>query len=170
MLPASSAPGAKWLMQPALPSPLPHPDAVAALARSFPLNPTAPTAARPPLSQSPPEFSCIKEAACIALRQRVDQAHKQAFSQQEHNHAAAQEFSRNSVSEGVAAGSCESDFRLLLTKQELRSIVNDDACACILRALETDEPDAIALRRTTASGRWINFHTDAAARTVQVGA
>jgi hypothetical protein len=41
--------------------------------------------------------------------------------------------------------------------------VNDDACASILRALETDEPDAI-------SGRWINFHTDAAARTVQVGA
>ena len=40
----------------------------------------------------------------------------------------------------------------------------------ILSALETDAPDAIAMHRTTASGRWINFHTDAAARTVQVSA
>ena len=52
--------------------------------------------------------------------------------------------------------------------QLLRSIVGDDAVARILNALETDAPDAIALLRTTASGRWINFHTDTAARTVQV--
>jgi hypothetical protein len=76
----------------------------------------------------------------------------------------------NDVSDGVAAGSCEGDFRLLLTLQDLRSIVGDDAVARILKALETDAPDAIALRRTTASGRWINFHTDTAARTVQVSA
>jgi hypothetical protein len=75
----------------------------------------------------------------------------------------------NTVAEGVATGSCEGDYRLLLTLQELRSIVGDDACARVLTALETDEPDAIALRRTTASGRWINFHTDKATRTVQVG-
>ena len=49
-------------------------------------------------------------------------------------------------------------------------MVGDDACARILAALETDAPDAIALRRTAASGRWINFHTDTgASRTVQVG-
>ena len=46
--------------------------------------------------------------------------------------------------------------------------MGDDACARILTALETDAPDAIALRRTSASGRWINFHTDKSARTVQV--
>ncbi len=37
-------------------------------------------------------------------------------------------------------------------------MVGDDSYARVLTALETDEPDAIALRRTTASGRWINFH------------
>ena len=78
--------------------------------------------------------------------------------------------SYNTVADGVAAGSCEGDFRLLLTLQELRSIAGNDACARILCALETDAPDAIALRRTAASGRWINFHTDTAARTVQVRA
>ena len=76
----------------------------------------------------------------------------------------------NEVTDGVAAGSCEGDFRLLLSLQELRSMVGDDACARILAALESDAPDAIALRRTAASGRWINFHTDTgASRTVQVG-
>jgi ubiquitin len=168
-LPASSSPGAQWLMQPALPSPLPHPDDVAALALTFPLHPTAPTAARPPLAQSPPAFSCVSEAACIALRARVDQAHNRAFAQQAHNQAGVQALAaRNSVSDDVAAGSCEGDFRLLLTLRELCSMVGDDACSLMLKALETDEPDAIALRRTTANGHWINFHTDPAARTVQV--
>ena len=50
--------------------------------------------------------------------------------------------------------------------QLLRSIVGDDAVARIPNALETDAADAIALRRTTASGRWINLHTDTAARTL----
>ena len=57
---------------------------------------------------------------------------------------------------------------LFITLQELQATVGDDACAHILSALETDAPDAIALRRTSASGRWINFHTDTAERTVQV--
>ncbi len=42
----------------------------------------------------------------------------------------------------------------------------------ILRVLNLGEsdaaPDAIAVRRTEATGRWIGFHTDRAARTVQV--
>ena len=49
-------------------------------------------------------------------------------------------------------------------------VVGNAAWVEISSALETDAPDAIALRRTTASGRWINFHTDTAARTVQVSA
>jgi hypothetical protein len=115
-------------------------------------------------------YFCNILRRCVALRRRVDQAHTLAFSHQAQDHAATQAFAvHNTVAEGVATGSCEGDYRLLLTLQEMRSIVGDDACARVLTALETDEPDAIALRRTTASGRWINFHTDTAARTVQVG-
>ena len=118
----------------------------------------------------PSVYFCNILRRCVALRRRVDQAHTLAFSHQAQDHAATQAFAvHNTVAEGVATGSCEGDYRLLLTLQEMRSIVGDDACARVLTALETDEPDAIALRRTTASGRWINFHTDTAARTVQVG-
>ena len=162
MLPASPFPVAEWLMQPIFPSPPPHSDAVTALARSSPLHPTAPTAARPPLSQSPPAFSCVTAASCIALRQRVDQAHNRAFSQQAQNHAGSQALAADYswAAQGVAEGSCEGDYKLLLTLPELQSIVGGDAYARIMCALETDEPDAIVLRRTTANGRWINFHTD----------
>jgi hypothetical protein len=105
----------------------------------------------------------------MALRARVDQAHSRAFLQHTQDLADLQvQYSGNDVAQGVAAGSCEDDFRLPLALQELRSVVGDDACARILSALETDAPDAIVLRRTVASGRWINFHTDTAARTVQV--
>jgi len=118
-----------------------------------------------------PAFSCVAEAACVALRKRVDQAHTRAFAQKKYDYEANQTLGTcNEVAGGVAAGSCEGDFRLLLTLQELRETVGDGACARILAALETDVPDVIALRRTTASGRWINFHTDTAARTVQVRA
>jgi ubiquitin len=168
-LPAPCVPGAQWLMQPALPSPLPPPSAVAELVRSFRQQTLAPTAARPPLSELLPAFSCVAEAACMALRARVDQAHSRAFLQHTQDLADLQvQYSGNDVAQGVAAGSCEDDFRLPLALQELRSVVGDDACARILSALETDAPDAIVLRRTVASGRWINFHTDTAARTVQV--
>jgi hypothetical protein len=170
-IPAISASGAQWLTQPALPEPLPHPDDVAALVRAFNDHETStPSASRPPLSDSPAAFSCVSQAACITLRNIIDQAHTRTYSQQLHDHAGAQPVVavRNKVADGVAAGSHEGDFKLLLTLHELRSIVGDDACERILSALETDTPDAIALRRTTASGRWINFHTDAAARTVQV--
>jgi hypothetical protein len=64
--------------------------------------------------------------------------------------------------------SCENDFRMLLTLQELRAIAGHETCMRILSALETETPDAIVLRRTVASGRWIDFHTDTVARTVQV--
>lgn len=172
-IPAISASGAQWLTQPALPKPLPHPDDVAALVRAFNdhESSTPPSASRPPLSDSPAAFSCVSQTACIALRNIIDQAHTRTYSQQLHDdHAGAHPVvaERNKVADGVAAGSHEADFKLLLTLHELRSIVGDDACERILSALETDTPDAIALRRTTASGRWINFHTDAAARTVQV--
>jgi ubiquitin len=170
-LPAFSAPGAQWLMQPALPDPPPTLDAVEVLALSFPPHPTAPSAARPPIAETLPAFSCVAEAACIALRERVDRAHNIAFGQKKQDHESNQAVAEcNDVADSVAAGSCESDFRLLLTLQELQSMVGDDSCARILVSLETEAPDTIALRRTSASGRWINFHTDTAARTVQVQA
>ena len=170
-IPVASALGAQWLMQPALPEPLPHPHEVKALVELFPPHPSAHSAPRPPLVESPSAFSCVSEAACVALRKLVDQAHNQAYSQQRQALPVPQLLAaRNKTAQGVAAGSCEGDFKLLLSLQELQSIVGDDAISCILRALETDEPDAIALRRTAACDRWINFHTDAAARTVQVGA
>lgn len=168
-LPAPCVPGAQWLMQPTLPSPLPPPNAVAQLVRSFHPHTLARTAPRPPLSESLPTFSCVSETACLALRERVDEAHSRAFLQHTQDLEDTQVLHAvNEVAVGVAAGSCETDFRLPLTLQELRSVVGEDACARILSALEIDAPDAIALRRTTASGRWINFHTDKAARTVQV--
>ena len=168
-IPAPSVPGAQWLMQAGLPEPLPRPDAVAALARSFPPHSYSPTAARPPLLQSPHAFSCVTEASCIALRNLVDREHDRTFAQRAALDAETQYLAqRNDVCASVAEGSSEGDFRLLLTLQKLRSIVGDDSCAQIMSALEAEAPDAIALRRTTASGRWINFHTDTAARTVQV--
>jgi hypothetical protein len=168
-LPAPCVLGAQWLMQPTLPSPLPPPNAVAELVRSFHPHTLARTAPRPPLSESLPAFSCVSETACLALRKRVDEAHSRAFLQHTQDLEDTQVLHAvNEVAVGVAAGSCETDFRLHLTLQELRSLVGEDSCARILSALETDAPDAIALRRTTASGRWINFHTDKAARTVQV--
>ena len=168
-LPAPSVPGAQWLMQAGLPEPLPRPHAVAALARSFPPHSYSPTAARLPLLQSPSAFSCVTKAACIALRNLVDREHDRTFAQRAALDAETRCLAqRNDVCASVAEGSSEGDFKLLLTLQKLRSIVGDDSCAQIMSALEAEAPDAIALRRTTASGRWINFHTDTAARTVQV--
>ena len=162
-LPATSAPGAQWLMQPALPHPLPTPEAVAAVAAAL----HGSSSARPPLLlHSAPAFSCVSLDACAALRARVDGAHR-AFVET-NTSVAAPRAANNDVAHAVASHSCADDFRMLLSLRELLAIVGKEACACILAELETDSPDAIALRRTTASGRWINFHTDTAARTVQV--
>jgi hypothetical protein len=68
----------------------------------------------------------------------------------------------------LVSGNCESDFRLLLCAQELEAVVGGSAFRRIMSALEADAPDAIVVRRTVATGSWINFHTDTVARTVQV--
>ena len=161
-IPSSSAPGAQWLMQPSAPCAPPPPEAVAAIAAAL----HGSSSARPPLHHSAPAFSCVSPAACAALRARVDRAHL-AFSSAKTQDKTTR-LVVNDVAHGVVSNSCADDFRMLMTVQQLRSIIGRDACARILSELETDSPDAIALRRTTASGRWINFHTDTAARTVQV--
>jgi hypothetical protein len=103
------------------------------------------------------------------LANLLDREHDRTFAQRAEHDAEAQYLAqRNDLCASVAEGSSEGEFRLLITLQKLRSMVGDDSCAQIMSALEAEAPDAIALRRTTASGRWINFHTDTAARTVQV--
>jgi len=161
-LPASSAPGVHWLMQPSAPCAPPPPEAVAAIAAAL----HGSSSARPPVPHSAPAFSCVSPAACAELRARVDRAHL-AFASAKTQDKTTR-LVVNDVAHGVVSNSCADDFRILMTVQQLRLIIGRDACARILSELETDSPDAIALRRTTASGRWINFHTDTAARTVQV--
>jgi hypothetical protein len=77
----------------------------------------------------------------------------------------------------VAAGSRADDFKVMLSARELEEAVGAGPYAAILAALAglreggdgpLHEPDAVALRRTVATGRHIPFHTDRAARTVQV--
>ena len=77
----------------------------------------------------------------------------------------------------VAAGSRADDFKVMLSARELEEAVGAGPYAAIMAALAglregvdgpLREPDAVALRRTAATGRHIPFHTDRAARTVQV--
>jgi large subunit ribosomal protein L40e len=75
--------------------------------------------------------------------------------------------SRSALEWGIEAGTCDTDFRLVWPREQLKAAIGPAAYASIVRALRS-EPDAVALRRTSATGRWINFHTDSAARTVQI--
>ncbi len=68
----------------------------------------------------------------------------------------------------MAIGSCETDFKLLLSPAQLLNIIGPIGYDMMLAALGCSVPDAIAIRRTEATGRFIAFHTDHAARTVQV--
>ena len=168
-LPASSFSCAKWVMLPAIPSPLPPPAAVTVLVRSLVSQPRASWAARIPTPDTLPPFSCLSEEACAALIQRADQAHAGAYtslSQKEYAPCSAAPCS--GLAQALVNSSCENDFRLLLSLQELLAVAGDYSCQRILSALETNAPDAIVLRRTVATGSWISFHTDAVARTVQV--
>jgi hypothetical protein len=74
----------------------------------------------------------------------------------------------NSSQVQVANGSCETDFKVLVSPAQLFDIIGEASYDAILQALECSVPDAIVLRRTVATGRFIAFHTDHAARTVQV--
>ena len=156
-------------MLPAIPSPLPPPAAVTALVRSLVSQPLASSAARIPIPDTLPPFSCISEEACAALMQRVDQAHAGAYtslSQNEYAPCCAAPCS--GLAQALVNSSCVNDFRLLLSLRELLAVAGDVSCQRILSALESNAPDAIVLRRTVATGSWISFHTDTVARTVQV--
>eukprot|EP00047_Mylnosiga_fluctuans_P005024 m.237936 g.237936 ORF g.237936 m.237936 type:complete len:408 (+) comp13221_c0_seq1:38-1261(+) len=83
-----------------------------------------------------------------------------------------------SLTDSVRAGSREDDFKLVMDADALRDVIGEHALQAIGSALlhcnerasgiTPRNPDAIAVRRTTGTGRWIGFHTDRAGRTVQV--
>jgi hypothetical protein len=169
-LPASSSPGAQWVMRPTLPSPLPPPVAVAALVRSFMSQAAAASSApRIPNASVLPPYSCLTKQACDTLIQRVDHAHASVYTTSPQNEPGLRpSASCGELARDLVSSNCESDFRLLLCVQELLAIVGDSAYSRILSALEAHAPDAIVIRRTVATGSWIDFHTDTVARTVQV--
>jgi hypothetical protein len=71
----------------------------------------------------------------------------------------------------VAAGSRPDDFKLLLSRADLVTLLGHSAGATVYAALSEilgAAPDAVAVRRTVGTGRWIGWHTDTASRTVQV--
>lgn len=75
------------------------------------------------------------------------------------------------LASSVAAGSRADDFKLLLGPKELSSAIGRSAGAAAYAALSNllgSAPDALVIRRTVGTGRWIGWHTDTASRTVQV--
>jgi len=75
----------------------------------------------------------------------------------------------SNLEKSVYSGSRLDDFKTILTVKDLVDIIGDRAYDKICQTLGiTESPDAIAIRRTVAENRWINFHTDNALKTVQV--
>jgi hypothetical protein len=161
--PAAQCPGTHWLIHPQPPS-FAHPDEVSAVARACGGSNSADSV------PACDKLAVVALDACRALRLLVARAHAEA--------AAAGSFvpqlslgqgdGLNSTQLHVASGSCETDFKMLLSPDQLLNIIGADAYRDILAALQVSVPDAIVLRRTVATGRFIAFHTDHAARTVQV--
>lgn len=164
VVPAAHCPGTQLLVHPEPPSYI-HPGLVSAVARACGGSNSA---------QSIPDcdtIASVSPAACQSLRFLVEHAHAEAAS----SGSFAPKLSFTDQSDGlnstqlqVVLGSCESDFKILLCPDHLFNIIGAAAYHDILAALQVAVPDAIVLRRTVATGRFIAFHTDDAARTVQV--
>jgi hypothetical protein len=81
---------------------------------------------------------------------------------------------RSKLAEDIAAGATEDDFKVLLTPPALTARIGAQAFQKLNGILQgraggnAPLPDAIAIRRTMATGKWIKWHTDAAARTLCV--
>jgi hypothetical protein len=122
-LPATSAPGAQWLMRPSLPRTLPSLEAVAAVVAAL----NGSSSARPPALHSTPAFSCISLDACTVLRARVDRAHL-AFTASKTS-ATSPCAAKNNVADAVVSNSCASDFRCVLhSDNQLTRLVFTDTC------------------------------------------
>jgi hypothetical protein len=153
-------------MQPGLPSPLPSPVDVAALARSFASTPLPSTAGRIPNADALRPFSCVTQEACVALKRCVDQAHSRAFaSSPPYEVRSHSVYAHNEFTCHLVASNCENDFRVLLSLRQLWAILGSKSCKLITSALEASAPDAFVLRRAVATGSWIGFPTDTVART-----
>ena len=102
-LPAPSAPGVdigvQWLMQPTLPSPLPPPEAVAALALSFNAASNARARTR---KYSFPKTSTLASRVAASYAEAPDTTYPRVVD--------------NTVARGVVSHSVADDFRLLLTR------------------------------------------------------
>ena len=161
VVPAAHCPGTQWLVHPEPPSSA-HPDEVSAVARAC---------GGSDYAQSIPDcdtLAAVSPAACQSLTLLVERAHAEAASAGSFAPFTDQSDGMNPTQLHVAMGSCESDFKMLLSPDQLLHIIGAAAYRDILAALQVTVPDAIALRRTVATGRFIAFHTDHAARTVQV--
>ena len=100
---------------------------------------------------------------CAALMKRVNEAFE--------TRACVLPAGSSELAVSVHSSCRDDDFKLIITADELLTCVGHAAYASMMAALglhESDVPDAVVLRRTTGTGRWINFHTDKALRTVQV--
>ncbi len=174
---ACDAPGAAWLCQPEPPT-LPPPAAdVAAVASAVCamkiLSPAAGSRVGIARGDDTHAAPVVAPAALDALVRLLDAA----WTAQRTGAAAPLECpATNALAAGVLAGSGPDDFKMLLWPSHARELLGADAYAAICAALDDLElplptpppPDALVLRRTQATGRWIGFHTDNAARTVQV--
>jgi hypothetical protein len=75
----------------------------------------------------------------------------------------------SNLEKSVYKGSRLDDFKTIVTVKDLVDIIGDRAYDKICDTLGiSTAPNAIAIRRTVAENRWINFHTDNAQKTVQV--
>lgn len=79
----------------------------------------------------------------------------------------------NVMEAAALANNTATDFKLLLSWDELCALTGTPCSENVLALLNGGSecrtmPDVIVIRRTVGNGRWISFHTDVAARTVQV--
>ena len=119
----------------------------------------------PPAPGSPP---VLPPASCAALVSLVDAAWAAAGRGEPVAAADGDDGVAGAVAAGVRAGSTPTDFKLLLSRAALAGVVGDAAVGALEGALGGVAADAIAVRRTAATGRWVGLHCDAAARTLQV--
>jgi hypothetical protein len=171
---AASAIGGAWLSSPSLPHTPPHPPAIDDAARQCratrPPRYARHTAALPPLPPPAPPapqaaMAVLPPAACAALVGLVDAAWAAAGCGEP---TAGDDGVGGDVAAAVRSGSTPTDFKLLLPRRKLADVVGEHAVGALEAALGGVAADAIAVRRTAATGRWIGLHCDAAARTLQV--
>ena len=167
---AGAEPGAAWLMSADLPdlASAPSRDSVAAVLASCrasrPMG--ARTALLPLLPARAAADVIVGVESRLALIKLVDAAWS-AASLEGCNATQEPPPGSGPMAISVWASSSKDDFKLVLSLDALRDTTSKEVVAALVGAIAC-EPDTIAVRRTTATGRWISFHCDLAARTLQV--